>query len=261
MAAGTAVDPTALLATVHDIALDAGAEIMIHYRAGFEVREKADSTPVTEADEAAERAILSALRTLTPDIPVIAEEEVAAGKRVRITGNRFWLVDPLDGTKEFIRHSDEFTVNIALIEDRRPVLGVVYAPALERTYAAAGPGTAISIHGGGPPQPISARRVPAEGAVIVASRSHGDPAALEKLVASIKVSGQRTAGSSLKFCLVAAGEADIYPRYGNTCEWDTAAGHAVLAAAGGSVRTLDGAELLYRKKTFLNPEFIARGLE
>ena len=254
-------DPRDLLDAVIDIARRADDEIMAHYRAGFEVREKADSSPVTVADEAAERLILAALKRLTPDIPAIAEEEVAAGHVAEIPGDRFWLVDPLDGTKEFIRRSDEFTVNIALIERRLPVLGVVSASALGVSYAAAGPGTAITVDADGARQPIAARPVPATGAVVLASRSHGDPEAIADLLRDIPVDVQRTAGSSLKFCLIAAGEADIYPRYGNTHEWDTAAGHAVLAAAGGSVRTLDGAELIYRKDRFLNPEFIARGCD
>ncbi len=244
-----------------DIARDAGALILEFYRDGFEVREKADSSPVTEADEAAERLILPALRALVPDIPVIAEEAVAAGRIETITGDRFWLVDPLDGTKEFIARNDEFTVNIALIEAGRPVLGVVYAPALETMYSGAGPGTAEVAKGSEPGRAIAARATPQDGAVVVSSRSHGDREQLAELTGRMKIAGHRTAGSSLKFCLVAAGEADIYPRYGPTCEWDTAAGHAVLAAAGGSVRTLDGAELSYAKADFLNPQFIARGLD
>ena len=253
--------PADLLPEIRRLALAAGDVILEIYRGDFEVRTKDDSSPVTEADEAAERVILEGLRALTPDIPAIAEEEVAAGRADTVVGDRFWLVDPLDGTKEFVRRSDEFTVNIALVQGGAPVLGVVHAPALPATYAAAGPGTATIEIDGGPPLAIAARRVPELGAVMVSSRSHGDPDALSQLTSRIKIASHRLAGSSLKFCLVAAGEADIYPRYGPTREWDTAAAHAVLAAAGGSVRTLDGAELVYGKQDFLNPQFIARGID
>lgn len=251
--------PGDLVDALRDIALRAGEVILEIYRSDFEVREKTDASPVTEADEAAERLILPALRALAPGIPIIAEEEAAAGRVEAINGDYFWLVDPLDGTREFVARRDEFTVNIALIERGRPVLGVVYAPALGATYLGAGPGTATARTDSGPPRPIAARAVPADGAVVVSSRSHGDREKLNELTGSIKLAGHRTAGSSLKFCLVATGEADIYPRYGPTHEWDTAAGHAVLLAAGGSMRTLDGVDLVYGKDKFLNPQFIARG--
>ncbi len=248
-----------LLDSIVAIARRAGEEIIAIRRAGFDVRHKEDASPVTAADHAAEAIIVVALRQLTPGVPVVAEEEVAAGRRVAAELRRFWLVDPLDGTKEFVANSDEFTVNIALIENFRPVLGVVGAPARRVLYAACGPGTATCAEGGAPPRAIAARTIPATGAVIVASRSHGDRARIDALVRDIGADGIRVCGSSLKFCLIAAGEADLYPRYGNTCEWDTAAGHAVLLGAGGSVRTTDGAELVYGKPDFLNPEFIARG--
>jgi 3'(2'), 5'-bisphosphate nucleotidase len=248
-----------LVAEICPLAHRAGAEILKYYRGEYEVREKADASPVTVADEAAEAIILPALRALTPAIPVVAEEEMAAGKRVDVGDGPFWLVDPLDGTKEFIAHRDEFTVNIALVEGGLPVLGVVYAPALAVTYAASGPGSVTVERAGVAPQAISARSMPADGAVAVGSRSHGDKDSMQSLVESIDIKTVKVAGSSIKFCLVAAGEADIYPRYGNTYEWDTAAGHAVLRAAGGSVRTLDGRELEYGKPEFYNPEFIARG--
>lgn len=249
-----------LLPPIRALALRAGEVIMEHYRPDVEVRTKADASPVTAADEAAERVILDGLSEVTAHLPVVAEEEVAAGRVPDVSGGRFWLVDPLDGTKEFIAHNGEFTVNIALIDKGRPVMGVVYAPALGTLYAGAGPGTAILSEDGGPDRPIAARRTPGEGAVVVSSRSHGDPDKLRELMRDTPVGGSRTIGSSLKFCIVAAGEADIYPRYGPTSEWDTAAGHAVLNAAGGSVRTLDGEALTYGKAPrFLNPEFIARG--
>jgi 3'(2'), 5'-bisphosphate nucleotidase len=250
-----------LLDEIGVIARRAGAIILEVYRRDFEVREKADASPVTEADEAAERFIAAALRAMTPDIPVIAEEEVSAGRADSISGRRFWLVDPLDGTKEFIARNGEFTVNIALIDGDAPVLGVVHAPVLGTTYAGAEPGSATMASADAPERAISARRIPESGAVVVASRSHGNDDKLREFTGGIAVAGTRAAGSSLKFCLVASGEADIYPRFGPTCEWDTAAGHAVLRAAGGSVRRLDGAKFDYGKPGFLNPEFIARGLD
>ena len=251
-----------LIPELRDIAVRAGSLILDIYRSNFEVREKPDASPVTEADEAAEHLIIPALRALAPDIPIIAEEAAAAGKLDSLSGDYFWLVDPLDGTKEFIARRDEFTVNIALIERGKPILGIVHAPALGNTFYGARPGSAMAEIGDNPAHSITARRVPAAGAIVVSSRSHGNEEELDKLTGTMKVAGHRIAGSSLKFCLVAAGEADIYPRYGPTCEWDTAAGHAVLQAAGGSVRMLDGGEFIYGKSDvkYLNPQFIARGL-
>ena len=255
----SAVERRRLLVEVRRLSIEAGAAIMTFYRGDMDVRSKDDASPVTAADEAAEAIILPALHALTPGIPVVAEEEMAAGKAVDVSGGRFWLVDPLDGTREFIAHRDEFTVNVALVENGRPVLGVVYAPAQDLLFWAAGPGEAMREKIGAPPEPIAARAMPADGAVAVGSRSHGDKAKMQKLLGELHVKDVVVTGSSIKFCLVAAGEADIYPRYGATREWDTAAGHAVLSAAGGSVRTLDGRELAYGKPDFLNGEFVARG--
>ncbi len=234
---------------------------MTYYQGDFEVRSKADASPVTAADEAAEAIIIAGLNRLTPDIPVIAEEASAAGKTADVSAGRFWLVDPLDGTKEFVNHRDEFTVNIALIDNRQPVLGVVFAPALDVFYAAAGQGTATAQRGTGAAHPISARCMPATGAIVTASRSHSDKKKIQELMDLHSIKEMKISGSSIKFCLIAEGTADIYPRYGHTREWDTAAGHAVLAAAGGSVRSLDGSTLLYNKEGFLNNEFIACGLD
>jgi 3'(2'), 5'-bisphosphate nucleotidase len=195
---------------------------------------------------------------LTPDIPVISEEQAAAGLAPP-AGERFWLVDPLDGTREFIQRNGEFTINIALIEAGAPTLGVVLAPALGRLFAGA-VGHGARTHDASGERSITCRNAPAEGVTVVASRSHGDADALEIFLAEHKVAAQTSAGSSLKFCLVAAGEADLYPRLGRTMEWDTAAGHAVLAAAGGRVMTLDGMDLRYGKPGLDNPHFVARGL-
>jgi 3'(2'), 5'-bisphosphate nucleotidase len=241
------------------LADEAGAAIMPHFRTDVAVERKADTSPVTAADREADQVILAGLARLTPGIPVVTEEEVAEGRVPDISGGRFWLVDPLDGTKEFIAGSDEFTVNIALIEGGRPVMGVVGAPALGVLYAAAGPGTATKRATGGTPVAIRARPAPEDGLVVLSSRSHASKPELEKYLASLAVKECVVAGSSLKFCWIAEGRGDLYPRFGTTSEWDTAAGHAVLAAAGGSVTTLDGAPLGYGKPSFRNPHFIARG--
>lgn len=241
------------------IAREAGALIMVHYQAGATATLKADASPVTAADEAADALILERLGAAAPQIPVISEEAFAGGHKPAV-GTCFFLVDPLDGTKEFISHNGEFTVNIALIEDGRPVLGVVYAPAIGRMFFANGNGQAFERMGDGPDRPIHVARPQADGFRVVASRSHRD-AQTEAYLATVKVAELKSAGSSLKFCLLAAGEADLYPRFGPTMEWDTAAGHAVLAAAGGSVSGIDGEAFLYGKagSGFKNPSFIARG--
>jgi 3'(2'), 5'-bisphosphate nucleotidase len=250
-----------LLSALSTIARQAGAVIMAVYATDFDVRGKRDASPVTEADERAEAVILAGLAALTPDIPVVAEEAVAAG-HIPAVGDLFWLVDPLDGTKEFIGRNGEFTVNIALIEHGRPVLGVVLAPALGpvgRLYTGAvGFGAGLEDETGR--HAIACRAVPPAGLTVVASRSHGDAAALKAFLAGRKVAASTNAGSSLKLCLVAAGQADLYPRLGRTMEWDIAAGHAVLAAAGGSVcRVDDGKPLVYGKPGFENPFFVASG--
>lgn len=235
----------------------AGDIVMAVYQGAIDVRSKADASPVTEADERAEAFIVPALRALAPGIPVVAEEMAARGQADAI-GATFWLVDPLDGTREFINRNGEFTVNVALVHEGRPVLGVVGAPALGRLYAGAvGQGAWIEdAHGR---RAIRVRPVPSEGLSVVASRSHGDAAALDRFLQGRVVAQLVNAGSSLKLCLLAAGEADLYPRLGRTMEWDIAAGHAVLAAAGGEVRTLDGGPFGYGKPGFENPHFAAWG--
>ena len=259
-----------IIATLKMIAERAGKIILAYYVEGeeIEVRQKDDASPVTEADEAAETFILGALNTLTPDIPVVAEEAMAAGEEPVIEGNRFWLVDPLDGTKEFISRNGEFTVNIALIEDGQPVAGVVHAPAMAMTWAGVcgdeddggkGAGQAVFAETDKPVMDIRTREIPDDGAVVVASRRHGSGAELEDFLSRFKVAETVNAGSSLKFCLVASGRADLYPRLGRTMEWDTAAGHAVLLAAGGQVYTLDDEPLDYGKPGFENPNFYALG--
>lgn len=257
-----------ILRALAAIAYDAGAILLGHYAEGVKVREKEDSSPVTIADEEAERFILKRLATLAPDVPVIAEEAVAAGRIPKIS-RHFFLVDPLDGTKEFIKRNGEFTVNIAEIIDGKPVRGVVYAPAIHKLYfgeMSCGAFQIIAQPGGAPnfaeASPIAARLPAKDGLVMAISRSHADKKS-EEYMAAFKVKHTVIAGSSLKFCLVAAGEADIYPRFGPTCEWDTAAGHAVLSAAGGMMTTPEGKPFLYGKadQKFLNPSFIAKGME
>ena len=255
-----------------DIAWRAGEIVLRHYaHETIDSRKKEDHSPVTAADEEAERFILGELRRIAPDASVIAEEEMARGgahapAKAEIA-HRFFLVDPLDGTKEFLNRNGEFTVNIAEVEGGKPVRGVVYAPAKQRLFIGDGAHGAFEIatRPGAPPDFSTARRIVARrpapgGLVAVASRSHRDTKTDEYL-AHYPVKDFVTAGSSLKFCLVAAGEADIYPRHGQTMEWDTAAGQAVLEAAGGSVKTLDGRPFVYGKvdEAFRNPFFVARG--
>ncbi len=249
-----------LLAVASDAARRAAVQIMEIYASDFAIRHKDDASPVTLADQRAETLILAALRKHAPDIPVIAEEEAETHGLPETAPPLFWLVDPLDGTKEFVSRNGEFTVNIALIRDGAPILGVVQVPAQDVLYAAAGPGTAERRYSLGPPEKIAARAAPDEGLVVVHSRSHENNAALAEFLADKPIAATRVCGSSVKFCLLAAGEADLYPRFGPTMEWDTAAGHAILAAAGGTVTTHDGAPLVYGKKGFRNPGFVARGV-
>jgi 3'(2'), 5'-bisphosphate nucleotidase len=257
--ASVSEDCTALVELVCAAAIAAGAAILEVYARPFAVERKADDSPVTHADRLAEAIILERLRAMTPEIPMIAEELAETGGLPETAPTRFWLVDPLDGTKEFIRGNGEFTVNIALVEMGRPVLGVVHAPAQALTYWAAGSGTAMRQRGDGAPEPIAARPAPARGVVVAHSRSHADDRALAEYIARLPDARRRVVGSSIKFCLLAAGEADLYPRFGRTMEWDTAAGQAVLEAAGGTVAALDGAPLRYGKPGFVNDGFIARG--
>ena len=241
------------------LAVRAGREILGIYAGEFAVRGKSDSTPVTDADERAEEIILAGLAELEPRYPVVAEEQVSAGRVPEVGEQPFFLVDPLDGTREFVNRNGEFTVNIAMIEDGAPRLGVVHLPALHETYWCDGRGGAWRRRGGGAPERIRCRAAP-EALVVIASRSHRNPRTREFLD-HYRVAEIISAGSSLKLCRIAEGRADMYPRLGRTMEWDIAAGHAVLRAAGGSVRTLDGAPLRYGKAGFDNPHFVARGLD
>ena len=248
-----------LLELARRAAHDAGEIILEVYRSDFAVQIKDDRSPVTLADERAEASIIATLAAGAPGIPAIAEEQVAAQGTAPAAAPRFWLVDPLDGTREFVKRNGEFTVNIALVEDGRAVLGVVLLPVPDLTYAGCGAGTATRQHGRETPIAIAARRAPEAGAVVVHSRSHADELRIATYVASLAGATRRIMGSSAKFCLVAEGEADFYPRFGKTMEWDTGAGQAVLEAAGGQVLTLAGAPLAYAKPGYRNPDFIAQG--
>ena len=251
------LDLQRLLPAVERIARDAGQVILQIYRGDFVVRDKADASPVTLADETAEAVIVPALQALWPAVPVVAEEAASRGDCPQIESS-FWLVDPLDGTREFVSRNGEFTVNIALVRDRMPVLGVVYVPVPDRLYAGIVGGGAW-FEEGGSRQAIQCRTVPGAGVTLACSRSHGDEAALTGWLGQAPVAARITAGSSLKFGLLAQGLADVYPRFGRTMEWDTAAGHALLCAAGGGVLDLQGQPLRYGKPGFENPHFIAYG--
>ncbi len=250
-------DLSSLLLAVQDISRRAGAVVMDVYAQDFDVTNKADASPVTLADTRAEALIVPALKALLPGVPVVAEEAASRGDTPAVA-ERFWLVDPLDGTREFISRNGEFTVNIALIQDGVPVLGVVFVPVTDQLYGGV-VGAGAWLHQGGLRRAIHCRRTPAAGATLACSRSHGDDTAMATWLRGRPVAGRITAGSSLKFGLIASGLADIYPRFGRTMEWDTAAGHAVVLAAGGRVTDLAGSALRYGKPGFENPSFVAVG--
>jgi len=255
------MDYIRITATFRALALEAGARIMeVYGRPDFEVTSKSDASPVTEADLAADRVISEGLGAAFPDIPVVTEEQLASHD---LSADTFILVDPLDGTKEFVQRRGDFTVNIALIENGAPTRGVVYAPARERLFYTDADGGSVEEGGShrvgevGPITRIRVSQPDPRALVVVASKSHRDKAT-DDYISRYPVAEFRSAGSSLKFCLVAAGEADLYPRLGRTMEWDTAAGDAVLRGAGGSVvRFDDHTPLPYGKAGYENPFFIA----
>jgi 3'(2'), 5'-bisphosphate nucleotidase len=250
------LDELRLLDEIAVAAREAGEAIIEIARRGFEVEAKGDLSPVTEADRAAELIILAALARAAPGVPVIAEEEVAAG-RIPAHGDIYFLVDPLDGTKEFVRGGADYTVNIGLIAGGSPRLGVVFAP-VGGTLHGGVVGLGAWVEEGGVRRLIATRK-PGTALVAVASKSHFNQATAEYLGHAASGCGHIAIGSSLKFCIVAEGRADIYPRLSPTSEWDTAAGHAVLLAAGGRVDGPDGAPLRYGKRAFINRGFVATG--
>ncbi len=251
------MDDAALLTLAADLAHQAGAIILAIRARGFETLRKHDSSPVTEADHAAERLIAASLRAATPAIPVVAEEEMETG-HVPAPSDAYWLVDPLDGTREFAALRDEFTVNIGLVRHGRTVLGAVGVPAYDEVFGAIIGRTAWKRDAAGT-RPIAARPPPTTGLHVLASRTYGDDPRLARFLAPYHVAAITKMGSALKICRVAEGQADLYPRFGRTMEWDTAAPQAILEAAGGALTLMDGAPLRYGKPGWDNPGFVCTG--
>jgi 3'(2'), 5'-bisphosphate nucleotidase len=252
----TESDPGIYAEAIAEIAVEAGTAILGIYEQGFDVVWKHDDSPLTQADLASHRIICDALAQLTPDIPVLSEESSEIGYEVRSQWRQYWLVDPLDGTREFVNRNGEFTVNIALIRNHDPVLGVVHVPVSGVSYTGIVGTRASRRDVDGKDEDIGIRVPCADPMVVVGSRSHANPVLMEFLdqIGDYELVSM---GSSLKFCLLAEGRADFYPRLGPTSEWDTAAAHAVVLAAGGRIITLDGESLRYNtKKSLLNPEFL-----
>ncbi|MDX2479666.1 MAG: 3'(2'),5'-bisphosphate nucleotidase CysQ [Desulfuromusa sp.] len=246
------------VAILQEIARNAGDAIMAVYDDNLKVEYKEDKSPLTVADKASHAVIVAGLQKNWPDVPILSEEGLTTPYAERKDWQCFWLVDPLDGTKEFIKRNGEFTVNIALIKSGQPAIGIVYAPALNRLYSGKKNSGAWVQYGIEDPIPIKASGVMSdEGLTVVMSRSHPSPE-LEAYLKDIRVKEALPIGSSLKLCVVAEGKADLYPRLGPTMEWDTAAGHAVVEAAGGIVQTPEGQYLLYNKENLLNPFFIVK---
>jgi 3'(2'), 5'-bisphosphate nucleotidase len=258
---GSEQQPAALLEAVKTIARQAGRAILEVYGTDFEAHTKADQSPLTEADLAAHRLILTELAKITPELPVLSEESAADfSANLPVPWPRYWLVDPLDGTREFVARNGEFTVNIALIDGHRPVLGVVHIPVSDTTYSGMPGVGAWREANDRPPSGISVRRPARPVLRVLGSRSHGSPRLAEAL-AGLGPHELMGAGSSIKLCLVAEGSADLYPRLGPTSEWDIAAGQAVVEAAGGQVVEIASGEALRynARPTLLNPDFMAYG--
>ena len=253
---------------VRRVAIEAGEITLPYFEMLFtaDVQSKQDGSPVTQADHEAESYIQNALKEILPDVPFIGEESFALGNAPDIKGaDYFWLVDPIDGTKEFLSGGPDFTVNIALIRNHEPILGVIYAPARGVLYAGYGGDTAIRWSAETDnDKPIQVRRAPNAGLTVLSSMRHGAPEKLDGFLSDFKIEKILKRASSLKICLIAEGKADIYPRLGPTCEWDTAAGDAILRAAGGAITDLQGNALRYGLNTrpdFSNPEFVASAFE
>ena len=254
-----AVKPADYVDAVVALAIKAGQEILSIYATDFDVESKDDASPLTQADLASHRAIVAGLRMLTPDVPIISEEDGLADFDERRRWSRYWLVDPLDGTKEFVNRNGEFTVNIALIDAHRPLLGVVYVPVRETTYVGCEGVGAERRDADGNRTDLAVSGRSADTVRVVGSRSHRG-ASLDAFLEALGAHEMVPMGSSLKFCIVAEGAADIYPRLGPTSEWDTAAAQAVVEQAGGEVVTLDGKPMKYNTKDdILNPHFLVVG--
>ena len=248
-------DPNQLLLEVTALAREAGRAILEVYASSFSVQEKADRSPLTEADLRSERLILAGLRRIAPEIPVLSEESGQVPYATRKNWSRLWVVDPLDGTREFVQRNGEFTVNIALVDNNRPVLGVVHAPVLERDYFACEGVGAFRSDAEASGRPIRVAKRGAGPVRVVGSRSHRG-SSLDGFLARVGPHEFVEVGSSMKLCLVTEGQADVYPRLGPTSEWDTAAGQCVLEQAGGHVLKLDGEPLAYNREDLLNPHFV-----
>ena len=244
---------------IYYITKKAGEIIMSFYSGKIEVMLKGDESPVTAADLAANAYIVRQLKELTPDIPIVSEENDHQENERAGKHEKFWLVDPLDGTKSYIKRTGEFTVNVALIENNEPVGGAIYVPAKQVGYFTAEDKRAYKQEGSNLPIEIRVRPQPEDGLVVVASQSHRTTETDDYINSLPKVKELLSASSSIKLCLVAEGKADIYPRFGRTMEWDIGAGHAILKAAGGVVENVDGSKFTYSKKNFANPYFIAKG--
>ncbi len=250
------VELEAIATDIREISHRAGKAILDVYQQDFSVSHKKDNSPLTQADLASHTIICDALAALTPDIPLLSEESTEIDFSTRSGWTQYWLIDPLDGTREFVNRNDEFTVNIALISNHAPVFGVVYVPVTGVTYTGIENQGASRQEPGQAPMRIHVRQPCADPIIVIGSRSHANPKLLHHL-AAIGDYEMVSMGSSLKFCLLAEGKADFYPRLGPTSEWDTAAAHAVVNAAGGKIITLDGEPLQYnRKESLLNPEFL-----
>jgi 3'(2'), 5'-bisphosphate nucleotidase len=247
------------LPAVIDLAVAAGRDILRVYEADFDVTLKRDRSPLTEADLAAQRTIGAGLAALTPEIHMLGEESGPAVFEQRRSWQTLWLVDPLDGTREFVKRNGEFTVNIALVEAGESVLGVVYAPVTGVAYAAARGSGAFRRAADGQRAALQVTATAPQKVRVLASRSHGD-AVLDRMIERLGSTERISVGSALKFGLLAEGSADLYVRRGSTCEWDTAAGHAVVLEAGGAVVDFSGRPLRYNERdTLINPSFIAYG--
>lgn len=252
-------EPSRFLLGVVALSIEAGQKILDIYHSDFRVAHKEDDSPLTAADLVAHQCLQAGLQALKPVYPVLSEESAEVPFEERCEWETYWLIDPLDGTREFVKRNGEFTVNIALIHRHKPVLGVVYAPVVETCYFAVEGGGAFRKTKGGEPEPICARQQAPQRPVVVGSRSHRTPE-LDAYLARLGTYELKSIGSSLKFCLVAEGAADLYPRMGPTSEWDTAAAHCIVEAAGGAVTDLHGKPLLYNAKaSLLNPNFLAFG--
>jgi len=255
------MDLRSLIEPVVVLAEDAGRAILEVYATNFEVQSKADESPLTQADLASNRRIVAGLEDLTPDLPIITEESGLPNYQVRRNWQRYWLIDPLDGTKEFVNRNGEFTVNIALVDKNRPVLGVVHVPVQNKTYVGCEGVGAELRDGDKPAVPIRVNAASGSPVRVVGSRSHRG-ASLDAYLARLGKHEMVPMGSSLKFCVVAEGGADLYPRLGPTSEWDTAAAQAVVEQAGGRVVTLDGKPMTYNAKSdILNPHFFVIGAD